>query len=184
MKPPRLLSIIFCAVLLAGCGGSAPTSATTNAAASSPALPPRFPALPTAAQPKLPTMKLWLGSDEMIAEIANDDLSRETGMMFRTNMAEKEGMLFVFPMPHQTSFWMKNTKVPLSAAYIDPDGTILEIHKLEPENTNSVMASTARVQFVLETSQGWFERHNVPTGAVVRTEQGTLKKVFLGPQAR
>jgi uncharacterized membrane protein (UPF0127 family) len=124
-------------------------------------------------------LKLWLGADEMITEIAADDTSRMTGMMYRTNMAENEGMLFVFPMPHRTSFWMMNTKIPLSAAYIDPEGTILEIHKLEPGNTNSVQASTDRIQFVLETPQGWFERHNVRTGAVIRTERGSLPEVFL-----
>jgi uncharacterized membrane protein (UPF0127 family) len=173
---------------LSGCGGNSPSSTSgaptkTNTAAVAPAAAGSFPGLPTKAQPKLQTMKLWLGPEEMITEIAADDPSRMTGMMFRTNMAENEGMLFVFPMPHQTSFWMMNTKIPLSAAYIDPEGTILEIHKLEPENTNSVRAASARIQFVLETPQGWFERHNVRTGAVIRTEFGSLPDVFLKRRA-
>ena len=61
----------------------------------------------------------------------------QTGMMFRTNLAENAGMLFVLPMPQQASFWMKNCPLPLSAAYIDPEGVILEIHDLQPHNTNS-----------------------------------------------
>jgi uncharacterized protein len=174
-------------LLLFGCGsgpaGSAPATNTNNSAAAA-AVAPNVPVLPTQPQAKLPTIKLWLGAEEMRAEVAGDDASRMTGMMFRTNMAENEGMLFVFPLPHRTSFWMKNTKIPLSAAYIDPEGTILEIHKLEPENTNAVNASSSRIQYVLETPQGWFERHNVTTGAVIRTELGSLPQVFFKPAPR
>ena len=146
----KLTALCLGFLLAAGCGGggSSPRSSTgaTNAVQASAAAAPGFPALPTQAQPKLPTIKLWLGAEEMVAEVAGDDASRMTGMMFRTNMPENEGMLFVFPMPHRTSFWMKNTRIPLSAAYIDPEGTILEIHKLEPENTNAVNASSSRIQ--------------------------------------
>jgi uncharacterized membrane protein (UPF0127 family) len=124
-------------------------------------------------------MKLWLGAEEMAAELALTGLQQQSGMMFRTNLAENAGMLFVFPMPQPVAFWMKNCPLPLSAAYIDPDGLILEIHDLQPQNTNSVVAASDRVQFVLETSQGWFGRHNVRTGMVVRTEHGTLANTFL-----
>jgi len=134
---------------------------------------------PTQAQPKLPTLKLWLGAEEMTTELALTPVQVQTGMMFRTNMAENESMLFVFARPHQASFWMMNTILPLSAAYIGPDGTILEIHDLQPHNTNSVTAGTDRVQFVLETNQGWFRRHNVNIGAIVRTERGSLQDTFL-----
>jgi len=137
------------------------------------------PSLPTAAQPKLQTMKLWLGAEEMVAELALTGQQQQTGMMFRTNLAENAGMLFVFPVPHRASFWMMNCPLPLSAAYIDPEGVILEIHDLQPHNTNSVAASSERVQYVLETSQGWFGRHNVNTAMVVRTEHGTLADTFL-----
>jgi uncharacterized protein len=136
------------------------------------------PSLPTQAQPKLQTTKLWIGPEEMITELALTPEQEQTGMMFRTNMAENEGMLFVFPWPHQTSFWMKNCSLPLSAAYIDPEGTILEIHKLEPFNTNAVVATSDRIQYVLETPQGWFDRHHIGTGTVIRTEVGTLKQSF------
>ncbi|HVV01266.1 MAG TPA: DUF192 domain-containing protein, partial [Verrucomicrobiae bacterium] len=140
--------------------------------------------IPTQAQPKLPTMRLWLGPEEMIAELATNAKTWQTGMMFRTNMAENEGMLFVFPRPERANFWMKNTILPLSAAYINPDGVILEIHKLQPESTNEVMAASDRIQYVLETSQGWFQRHRVNTGTVVRAESGPLHEVFFNRQAR
>lgn len=142
------------------------------------------PALPfqilqiTEAQPRLQTLKLWVGAEELIAELALNDRQRTAGMMFRTNMAENEAMLFVFPVPHRTSFWMQNTPLPLSAAYVGPDGAILEIHDLEPFNTNSVWASSSRVQYVLETRQGWFKQRNIGPGAVIRTERGTLQETF------
>ena len=100
-------------------------------------------------------------------------------MMFRTNLAENAGMLFVLPVPERASFWMMNCPLPLSAAYINPEGVIQEIHDLEPYNTNSVVAASDRVQFVLETNQGWFGRHNITAGMLVRTERGTLASTFL-----
>jgi hypothetical protein len=136
------------------------------------------PGEPTQALPRLQTLKLWVGSEELITELALTPVQQRTGMMFRTNMAENEAMLFVEGAPRQSSFWMKNVDIPLSAAYIDPEGVILEIRKLEPHNTNSVVAVSSRIQYILETRQGWFERHNVGTGAVVRTERGTLRETF------
>jgi uncharacterized membrane protein (UPF0127 family) len=134
--------------------------------------------LPTEAQPRLQTMKLWLGAEEMDAELALTGRQQEIGMMFRTNMAEKEGMLFPLPYTTRASFWMMNCPLPLSAAYIDPGGTIREIHNFEPHNTNAVVSEGENIRFVLETPQGWFQRHNVNTGAVVRTERGSLMETF------
>jgi uncharacterized protein len=139
---------------------------------------PKEAKLPGEAQPRLQTMKLWLGTEEINAELALNDQQRQLGMMFRSSMEENEGMLFVFPFPHQTGFWMKNTSVPLSAAYIDPAGVILEIHNLEPHNTNNVPSISENIQYVLEVPQGWFQRHNVNTGALVRTERGALAEAF------
>src|SRR2546421_7647812 len=77
----------------------------------------------TNAQPKLPTLKLWIGSQEVTAELAMSIPQIMTGMMFRKQMAESEGMLFVFGRAQRVSFYMKNTLIPLSCAYIDFDGT-------------------------------------------------------------
>ncbi len=159
---------ITAGVFVAGCNKPSATIPT----------PPVGFAIPTQGQPKLPTIKLWLGAQEMITEMALTLLQEETGMMFRTNMAENEGMIFVFPVPQRASFWMKNTLLPLSAAYIAPNGTILEIHDLQPQDTNSVVASSDNVQYVLETPQGWFKRHDVKEGTLVTTDKGPLAKVF------
>jgi uncharacterized membrane protein (UPF0127 family) len=87
-------------------------------------------------------------------------------------------MLFAFSQPHRTSFYMKNTRVPLSAAYIDPEGVIQEIHDLHPLKEEPVEANSENIQFVLEVPQGWFKRHNISTGALVRTQFGELKRSF------
>jgi uncharacterized membrane protein (UPF0127 family) len=129
-------------------------------------------------QPKLQTLKVWLGAEEMKAEIAITESQVTNGMMFRMSMAEDEGMLFVFPVPHRTAFWMKNTVLPLSCAYIDPEGVILELHELNPHDEMLIRAASDQVQYVLETKQGWFGRHGVNVGALVRTERGTLRDTF------
>jgi uncharacterized membrane protein (UPF0127 family) len=103
-------------------------------------------------------------------------------MMFRTNMVENEAMLFVLPFEQQASFWMPNCPLPLSVAYISPDGVVQEIHPLEPFNTNSVYSAVTNIRFALETRQGWFDRHHIGTGTVVRTERGSLKQTFLERQ--
>jgi uncharacterized protein len=136
--------------------------------------------LPTSAQPRLPTIKLYLGAQEMTAEVAQTEQQQECGMMFRTNMGSNEGMIFLLPQPMRASFWMKNCPLPLSAAYIDPDGTIEEIHSLQPQDTNSVAAAAGNILYVLETPQGWFQRNGVTTGAVITTEKGSLAKTFPG----
>lgn len=133
------------------------------------------------ALPKLHTIKLWLGAQELITEMCTNDVQRMTGMMFRTNLAQNEAMLFVFPFAHQAAFYMKNTTVPLSLAYIDPKGVILEIHDLQPLNLKSVPADSDNVQYVLETVQGWFKRNHIGPGTVVRTEHGTLAETFRRP---
>jgi uncharacterized membrane protein (UPF0127 family) len=130
------------------------------------------------AQPRLPTIKVWLGSNEVTAEIAQTDVAIHTGMMFRTNMPENEAMIFVFNYPSAQSFYMRNCFVPLSAAYISPEGEILQIIDMQPHNETGVPSRSSNVQFVLETPQGWFERHNVHEGMTVRTERGPLLKSF------
>lgn len=170
----RILTLLLAIAVCGGCAGGCKKATTL------PGGPVGGPSLPTAAQPRLQTMKLWLGAEEMVAELALSGEQTQTGMMFRTNLAENAGMLFVFPAPYRASFWMKNCPLSLSAAYIDPEGVILEIHDLQPHNTNSVVASSERVQFVLEANQGWFGRHNVTTGMVVRTERGPLRETFFG----
>lgn len=160
--------------ILAGLSGCKKPASTSK-----PEIDPLYGHL-THAQSRLPTIKLWLGAEELTAELARTELQIRTGMMFRTNLVETEGMLFVFPPEAigPKDFYMRNCVVPLSAAYITPDGTIAEIIELEPGNEVGVRSKTSNLQYVLEVSRGWFERHNIRTGAVIRTEHGSLHDTF------
>jgi uncharacterized membrane protein (UPF0127 family) len=174
VKP--LFTLLTCALLafLPACQKSAPVTPAPAAATSA---PPATLYLSNA-QPRLQTIKQFVGAEELNTELALKPHEMATGMMYRTNMPENEAMLFAFSTPHQVSFYMKNTVVPLSAAYIDPEGVIAEIHDLQPLNEAPVEATTENIQYVLEVPQGWFKRHNISTGAVVRTPIGALKETF------
>lgn len=146
-----------------------------------PAMPPSTPTpAPPAnpvtgpAQPRLETIKLYLGAAELTVEIADENHERMTGMMHRTTMPENEGMLFVFPKQHQTGFWMKNTTVPLSIAYIDRASRVIEIYDLHPLNTKPAESRSARVQYALEVNQGWFAKNGIKPGTVLATDRGSL----------
>jgi uncharacterized protein len=169
MKLTKILALLLAAALLAGCK-------KTETVAAAPPSPEN--SLPTQAQSKLPTIKIYLGAETLDAELALTQKEEMTGMMFRTNIQDTDAMLFVFPFPQRAAFWMKNCPESISAAYISPDGVIQEIHHLEKEDTNSVLSATENIGYVLETSDGWFARHNVNTGAVVRTERGSLAETF------
>jgi uncharacterized protein len=129
-------------------------------------------------QPRLPTLKLWVGTNEVTAELAATDRQIAIGMMRRTSMAEMDGMLFLFARPGQRAFYMRNTLVPLSCAYIDPEGTILEIYDMKPLDETPIPSKSDQVQYVLEMNQGWFERHGVKPGVAVSTERGTFPQTF------
>jgi uncharacterized protein len=162
-----LAGLLLAALLWAGC--QKPAAVT----------PPSVDELPpTQAQPKLQTMKIYLGAEMLDTELALTAEQQRTGMMFRTNIQETDAMLFVFPRPFQASFWMKNCPESLSAAYISPDGVIAEIHHFEKGDTNAVAAATDNIQYVLEVRDGWFARHNINPGAVIRTDKGSLAATF------
>jgi uncharacterized protein len=169
MNAMRILGLLAALLLCGGCERAKPQPVVTV-----------DPTEPTRAQPRLPTMKLYLGSQEMIVELARTAIQQRTGMMFRTNMDENTGMLFPMPQTEQVSFWMKNCPLPLSAAYIDPEGIIQEIHEFKPHDTNGVVSASNNIRFVLETPQGWFERHHIGVGVAVATDQGSLMTTFFG----
>lgn len=165
-----LIAAVVLMTLAFGC--NRPNSAEAPAPKSSQRQPSGQP------QPKLPTITLWLGAKEIIAEQATTARQVQTGMMFRKELGENEGMLFVFARPTRASFWMRNTLIPLSCAYIDPSGVILEIHDMKPLDETGIQASSDQVQFVLEMNQGWFERNKIGAGTTVRTPRGSLGETY------
>lgn len=180
----KLWILIACAGLAAGCknevskGTASVPAAETPAPSAGTAEIPRTPE--GRPQPRLQTVKLWLGTNEITAEVAHTMPQIMTGMMWRTNMAEMDGMLFVFGQPHRAQFWMRNTLLPLSCAYVDPEGAILELHDMKPRDESPIPAGSDQVQYVLEMNLGWFQRHNVTPGMLISTERGSLSKLFFG----
>ena len=176
----RILPILLLTVT-SGC--SEPSPAPTKL--SKPAGGPTGPAHPASlgpldhAQPKLSTVKLWLGAIELETEVASRPIEIMTGMMYREKMEDAEGMIFVLPgAPRRASFYMRNTKVPLSCAYIDMAGRILEIHDLKPFEETPVESATEGIAFVLEVPQGWFTRKQIGVGALIRSDRGSLRETF------
>lgn len=117
----------------------------------------------TQPQPKLPTIKLSTGIYVIQAEVAQTPEQREIGLMNRKAMGASDGMLFAFEIPGQQCFWMKNTLLPLSVAFVSDDGTIVNIDDMQPLTQDS-HCSTKPVRFVLEMNQGWFAKRGIKAG--------------------
>ena len=84
--------------------------------------------------------------------------------MFRESLAPDSGMLFVMPSVGPASFWMKNTLIPLSVAFLDENGTIMEIHDMQPKSEKIVKSTFSRIAYALEMQQGWFGKKNIWPG--------------------
>ena len=111
----------------------------------------------------LELMPFRLADTTVLAEIADTNRSRQIGLMHRQFMPEHRGMLFVFAEPQQLCFWMRNTLIPLSIAYLDENAKVIDIFDMQPLDENSVCSSSP-AQFALEVNQGWFERNHVQVG--------------------
>ncbi len=121
------------------------------------------PPLATAAPPALPTIELAISGHKIAAEVAATPSERETGLMNRFSLRQDSGMLFVFEQPETLSFWMKNTYIPLSIAFIDANGSILNIEDMAPQ-TESTHWSKGPALFALEMRKGWFAERGVTAG--------------------
>ena len=108
----------------------------------------------------LPSIRLNAGIHNIQAELAQTPEQRSIGLMFRPAMAASHGMLFVFEQPAVQCFWMKNTLLPLAAAFIADDGSIVNIEHMKPQTLDS-HCSQKPVRFVLEMNDGWFTQHGI-----------------------
>jgi len=115
---------------------------------------------------QLPTMELAINGQRLVAEVATTDQTRMTGLMHRFSLQRDHGMLFVFKEPQPLSFWMKNTYVPLSIAFIDGDGRILNIEDMAPQ-TQTTHPSRGLALYALEMKKGWFAEHGIGPGSAV-----------------
>jgi len=114
-------------------------------------------------QMDLPRIKITAGMFLIDTQVAASPEQRSTGLMFRQQMPQSEGMLFIFDHPSEQCFWMKNTLLPLTAAFVADDGTIVNLADMKPQTTES-HCSAKPVRFVLEMNQGWFTKKGIKAG--------------------
>ncbi len=131
--------------------------------------PAWLPALAQEPQMQLPRVKLAAGMHQIDAQVARTPQQREVGLMFRKQMPQHEGMLFVFEQPSMQCFWMMNTLLPLTAAFVADDGTIVNLADMKPLTTDS-HCSARPVRYVLEMNQGWFAKKGVKAGVKLTGE--------------
>ena len=116
---------------------------------------------------KLAQVRLNAGIHNINAELASTPQQREIGLMFRTAMPANDGMLFVFEQPGQQCFWMRNTLIPLSIAFLGDDGSVVNIDDMKPQTLDS-HCSAKPVRFVLEMNEGWFAKRGIKAGSRLR----------------
>ena len=124
-------------------------------------------------QLNLPRIQLQAGMHLIDAQVASLPAQRNIGLMWRQSMPTNEGMLFVFEQPAVQCFWMKNTLIPLTAAFVADDGTIVNLADMQPLSTQS-HCSTAPVRYVLEMQQGWFAQRGLQAGSRLRAPRGEV----------
>ncbi len=120
-------------------------------------------------QMNLPRVRLSAGMHQIDAQVAATPAQRATGLMFRKEMPPHEGMLFVFEQPQQQCFWMMNTLIPLTAAFVADDGTIVNLADMKPQTTDA-HCSARPVRYVLEMNQGWFAKKGLKAGTKLAGE--------------
>ena len=114
-------------------------------------------------QLQLPRIQLQAGMHQMQVQVAATPDQRAIGLMHRAEMPQAEGMLFAFEQASQQCFWMKNTLLPLTAAFIADDGTIINLADMKPQTTDA-HCSDQPVRWVLEMNQGWFAKRGIKAG--------------------
>lgn len=144
----------------------------------------------TASVAALPKITLHIGKVELKAEIAATPAEEERGLMFRTSLGDNDGMIFLLqPAPQTAEFWMKNTLIPLSVAYIGKNGTILEIHDMQPGDPTvpdnqlpRTRSDSDQVYFALETNLHWFSLNGVKVGDKITPPPETLRQAGISPE--
>lgn len=118
-------------------------------------------------QPRLPAVELTAGMYVIQAEVAQTHQQHSIGLMHRQSMGVNEGMLFVYQAPEIRCYWMRNTLIPLTIAFLDDDGTIVNLKDMEPRTERS-NCSVKPVRYALEMNQGWFDQRGIKPGFRLR----------------
>jgi len=144
------------------------------------AVPLLLAALPAHAQPGrpntgLPTTKLTIGGHVVTAEVAATDETRQIGLMHRFSLPPDHGMLFVHDAPRPLSFWMRNTYIQLSIAFIDANGRIINVEDMAPQ-VERLTWSAGPALYALEMKKGWFAQKGIGPGAEVKGLPPAVKR--------
>ena len=126
-----------------------------------------LPSIASADAAELPVTTLTINGHKIIAEVVNTPEQRATGLMNRFSLAPDHGMLFVFEAPQPLGFWMKNTYIPLSIAFADADGRIVNIEDMKPHD-EATHWSRGFALYAVEMKQGWFASHGIAAGDVIK----------------
>jgi uncharacterized membrane protein (UPF0127 family) len=123
-----------------------------------------LPAATRACPYELPTAVVSINGQDLFVELAFTPDTRSCGLSNRFMLGENNGMLFLFSNAGKRTFWMKNTHIPLSIAFIDDAGKIVAIHRMEADQTSTTYPSFQAVRYALEVNQGWFTLHGIKRG--------------------
>ncbi len=167
----RIFSVVLVAALVAAITATSALLALAQEPVSQEPVPQELAPQEPVSQEPAPgaTLGIVNSAGERVAvpvEIADTDEERQTGLMGRTALAEDAGMLFVFDVEQQLSFWMKDTLIPLSIAFIDSEGRIVDIQNMQPLD-ETPHPSAAPAQYALEVNQGFFEARGIQVGDTV-----------------
>ena len=132
-------------------------------------------AVPAFADTALKVTTLSVGKHPIRVEVVQKDEDRTKGLMFREKLGKNDGMLFIFDDPGYHSMWMMNTLIPLSVAFLDRDGVILNVEDMEPQTTDSHTAA-GPATYAIETNKGWFAERKLKPGDKVTGLPGAQPK--------
>jgi uncharacterized protein len=125
---------------------------------------------------KMPTVTLHIGKASLTTQIAATGAQQERGLMYVTKLPDNDGMIFLLPIVTTATFWMKNTLIPLSVAFIDKNGVILEIHDMKALDETITRSDSDQVAYALETNLHWFALNGVKPGDKITPPPATLGK--------
>jgi uncharacterized membrane protein (UPF0127 family) len=130
--------------------------------------------------PTLEVVRANIGKTQISIEVARTPRELAQGLMFRDQLSDNAGMIFCLLQEERASFWMKNVKIPLSVAYMDRNGVILDILDMKPFDESPVWSRSNRVLYALEMNQGWFQLNKVKVGDQIKLEGRTLDSLKSG----
>ena len=171
-----LLRLCLAALLLAlvGCQQQAPETVPTPAApASNAPASVEQPSAPDQAQ-HLRTVDLHIDNATLHTQVAANETQREIGLMHVAKMADNDGMIFLMPDVERVTFWMKDTLIPLSIAFVDRSGTVLEIHDMKAMDETITRSDSDQVAYALETNLHWFSLNGIKPGDKIEPAPATL----------